>query len=88
MDDLTRQLPGLPASTLSDALDRLGIPGQIPHTGPLDRSFRLAGPAYTLRYRSSVLAGQRLAAAQREFGCHTLQARARDDAATRAEASC
>ena len=50
MDDLVKQLSALPTSTLSDALDRLGLPGQIPHVRPVDRSFRLAGVAYTLQY--------------------------------------
>jgi regulator of RNase E activity RraA len=36
-------------STLSDALDRLGIPGQALGISPLDRSFRMAGRAYTVR---------------------------------------
>jgi regulator of RNase E activity RraA len=36
-------------STLSDALDRLGIPGQALGLSPLDRSFRMAGRAYTVR---------------------------------------
>ena len=37
-------------STVSDALDRLGIAGQCMGIMPLDRSFRLAGRAWTLRY--------------------------------------
>jgi regulator of RNase E activity RraA len=36
-------------STLSDALDRLGIPGQALGISALDRHFRLAGPAFTVR---------------------------------------
>jgi regulator of RNase E activity RraA len=36
-------------STLSDALDRLGIPGQALGISPLDRSFRLVGRAFTVR---------------------------------------
>lgn len=36
-------------STLSDALDRLGIPGQALGISALDRSFRMAGPAFTVR---------------------------------------
>ena len=43
------QLQRQATSTLSDALDRLGIPGQALGIGPLDRSFRLAGPAFTVR---------------------------------------
>lgn len=37
-------------ATLSDALDRLGIFGQCAHIRPCDRSFRMAGRAYTLLY--------------------------------------
>lgn len=36
-------------STLSDALDRLGIPGQALGISALDRGFRMAGPAFTVR---------------------------------------
>lgn len=36
-------------STLSDALDRLGIAGQALGIAPLDRRFRMAGPAFTVR---------------------------------------
>jgi regulator of RNase E activity RraA len=41
----------LDTATLSDALDRLGIPGQCLGLKPRDPSFRLAGRAYTLLYR-------------------------------------
>lgn len=43
-------LDGLSCTDLSDALDRLGIAGQCAGIMPLDRGFRLAGPAFTLRY--------------------------------------
>src|SRR5262249_27028575 len=36
-------------TTLSDAMDRLGIVGQAFGIAPLDRGFRLAGRAYTVR---------------------------------------
>jgi 4-hydroxy-4-methyl-2-oxoglutarate aldolase len=36
-------------STLSDALDRLGIPGQALGISPLDRSFKMVGRAFTVR---------------------------------------
>lgn len=36
-------------SALSDALDRLGIAGQALGISPLDRRFRMVGPAYTVR---------------------------------------
>jgi regulator of RNase E activity RraA len=37
-------------TTVSDALDKLGIHGQCLGIKPLDRSFRVAGPAFTIRY--------------------------------------
>jgi regulator of RNase E activity RraA len=43
-------LRALEISQLSDALDRLGIAGQCAGIHPLDRQFRLAGRAYTIRY--------------------------------------
>ncbi len=36
-------------STLSDALDRLGLAGQALGISPLDRGFRMAGRAFTVR---------------------------------------
>jgi 4-hydroxy-4-methyl-2-oxoglutarate aldolase len=36
-------------STLSDAMDRLSIPGQTYGIAPLDRGFRMAGRAFTAR---------------------------------------
>jgi len=36
-------------TTLSDAMDRLGIAGQAFGIAPLDRRFRLVGPAFTVR---------------------------------------
>ncbi len=51
-DDKSRldAITGLSCTDISDALDRLGIPGQCFGIMPLDRSFRLAGRAWTLRY--------------------------------------
>lgn len=43
-------LAGMDTTTVSDALDKLGIPGQCLGIKPLDRSFRAAGPAFTIRY--------------------------------------
>lgn len=43
-------LKTLSCSDLSDAMDRLGIPCQAAGIMPLDRSFRIAGKAWTLRY--------------------------------------
>jgi 4-hydroxy-4-methyl-2-oxoglutarate aldolase len=49
-DALLRGLADLDISQVSDALDRLGIAGQCAGIRPLDRGFRLAGRAYTIRY--------------------------------------
>jgi 4-hydroxy-4-methyl-2-oxoglutarate aldolase len=48
--DRIHALQELSTTHLSDAMDRLGIPGQCYGIMPLDRSFRLAGRAFTLRY--------------------------------------
>jgi|SRR5271168_4160271 len=45
-------LLGLSCTDLSDAMDRLGIPCQCFGIRPLDRTFSLAGQAWTLRYGS------------------------------------
>ncbi|TDB91093.1 RraA family protein [Actinomadura sp. KC216] len=45
-----REWRDLGTSTVSDALDRAGIAGQIPAIAPLRPSFRLLGPAFTVRY--------------------------------------
>ena len=49
-DPLVNGLAAQDISHLSDALDRLGIVGQCAGIRPLDRRFRLAGRAYTIRY--------------------------------------
>jgi 4-hydroxy-4-methyl-2-oxoglutarate aldolase len=49
-DPLVDGLAAMDISHLSDALDRLGIAGQCAGIRPLDRRFRLAGRAYTIRY--------------------------------------
>jgi len=43
-------LAKMDSTTVSDAMDKLGIPGQVLGLKPLDRNFRLAGPAFTIRY--------------------------------------
>jgi 4-hydroxy-4-methyl-2-oxoglutarate aldolase len=48
--DPLAQLGVLDVAAISDALDRLGIAGQVPGIHPLDRGFRTCGPAVTLRY--------------------------------------
>jgi 4-hydroxy-4-methyl-2-oxoglutarate aldolase len=49
-DDLVSGFGSVDTSHVSDALDRLGIAGQCFGIMPLDRSFRLAGRAFTVRY--------------------------------------
>ena len=49
-DTVVGDLAALDISAISDALDRLGIAGQCLGIRPLDRSFRLAGRAFTVRY--------------------------------------
>jgi 4-hydroxy-4-methyl-2-oxoglutarate aldolase len=46
----TQRLSVLSTSAVSDALDRLGIPGQALGIAPQARTFRLVGRAWTLRY--------------------------------------
>jgi len=50
MDENVQRAAKLDTAALSDALDRLGIPGQCLGIKPLDHRFRLAGRAYTLLY--------------------------------------
>jgi 4-hydroxy-4-methyl-2-oxoglutarate aldolase len=52
-DAVVKGLSELPTATISDALDKLGIAGQALGMAPLDPSFRLAGRAFTLRYRTA-----------------------------------
>lgn len=49
-EQITKALQALSCTDVSDALDRLGINGQCLGIMPLDRSFRLIGQAWTLRY--------------------------------------
>ena len=52
MSDATVEAFGrLPTAAISDAMDRLGIPGQALGLVPLDPKFRLSGRAFTVRYR-------------------------------------
>lgn len=50
-------LDSLPTTTVSDALDRLGIAGQCLGIKPLAHTFRLFGPAFTLRMAPAVRGG-------------------------------
>jgi 4-hydroxy-4-methyl-2-oxoglutarate aldolase len=49
MSDVARRLAAVDTPALSDALDRLGIEGQVVGVLPLDRGFRFVGQAYTVR---------------------------------------
>ena len=49
MDPVLAQLKQLSATTVSDALDRLGIAGQCLGIKPLAPAFRLCGRAFTMR---------------------------------------
>lgn len=48
---MIEQLSRLSTSTLSDALDRLGIPGQVRGVFPFDPAARIAGRAFTIAYQ-------------------------------------
>jgi regulator of RNase E activity RraA len=50
MDENVQRASQLDTTALSDALDRLGIPGQCLGIKPLDPRFRLAGRAFTILY--------------------------------------
>src|SRR6185436_9080853 len=50
MDQNVQRASKLDTTALSDALDRLGIPGQCLGIKPLDHRFRMAGRAFTLLY--------------------------------------
>ncbi len=50
MDQNVQRASKLDTTAISDALDRLGIPGQCLGIKPLDHRFRLAGRAYTILY--------------------------------------
>lgn len=49
-EDVLTALEHLSCTDVSDAMDKLGIPGQCLGIMPLERTFRLAGRAWTLRY--------------------------------------
>ncbi len=48
--ELLSALSRMDSTTVSDALDKLGINGQCLGIKPLDPLFRVAGPAFTIRY--------------------------------------
>lgn len=49
MEKVVEELNTMGTTAISDALDRLGINGQAVGIMPLDRSFRLAGRAFTVK---------------------------------------
>ena len=49
MDAYVEECKRHATTTLSDAMDRLGIPGQALGIAPLDRAFRMVGRAFTVR---------------------------------------
>lgn len=49
MEEPRERLTALGVTTLSDALDRLGIAGQCVGIMPFERGMRFAGPAFTVR---------------------------------------
>ena len=55
--DAIRVLSRMDTTTVSDALDKLGIAGQCLGIKPLDPLFRVAGPAFTVRYVSCGIRG-------------------------------
>ena len=50
VDRTVEQLREIGVSTLSDALDRLGLPGAVPGVLPFDPGLRLCGRAFTGQY--------------------------------------
>ena len=46
----TREEPWLPTAAVSDALDKLGLPGSLHGLGALRPGQRATGPAFTVRY--------------------------------------
>ncbi|QSE84833.1 RraA family protein [Rhodococcus koreensis] len=48
--DLGSRLAALPTAALSDALDKLGLPGSLHGIGPLAQASRSCGPAFTVAY--------------------------------------
>jgi regulator of RNase E activity RraA len=51
MDDVVKAFSKFSTPAVSDALDRLGIPGQVEGIRPVDRRFHLAGRAFTVQYQ-------------------------------------
>lgn len=56
--ELGLRLAALDSSSLSDALDKLRIPGQALGIRPIQRGFTVAGPAYTVRMLPRGMSGK------------------------------
>jgi regulator of RNase E activity RraA len=55
---LAARAGSLTTSGLSDAMDRLGIAGQVEGVRPIDVHSAMSGPAFTVRYRSVEVPGE------------------------------
>jgi regulator of RNase E activity RraA len=53
MSEIVKQFSKYSSPTISDAMDRLGIEGACLGIKPLDRSFRVLGEAFTLKYEAT-----------------------------------
>lgn len=53
MSNIVNQFAKFTSPTISDALDRIGIEGACLGIKPLDRSFRVLGEAFTLKYEAT-----------------------------------
>jgi 4-hydroxy-4-methyl-2-oxoglutarate aldolase len=57
-NELRQRAAKLTTSGLSDALDKLEIPGQVADVRPIDPSSSLCGPAFTVSYRAVEAVGE------------------------------
>jgi 4-hydroxy-4-methyl-2-oxoglutarate aldolase len=57
-DELSQRAAALTTSGLSDAMDRLDIPGQVAGVRAIGTTRSLCGPAYTVRYRPVQAVGE------------------------------
>jgi 4-hydroxy-4-methyl-2-oxoglutarate aldolase len=53
VDEIIEAFRKLSTSAISDALDRLGLAGQVFGVAPLDPRFRLVGRAFTVKYEAA-----------------------------------
>ena len=52
MEEVLERLSKFATSAISDAMDRLGIPGTCQGINPLDHRFRMIGRAFTVKYEA------------------------------------